>query len=88
VSKHRVAVFNEIAARGLERFPHARYIVGRDFRIPTRSCLRSHVLDAADVPPSVKAIARAGAGVNNIPVEAMSQRGVRYSTRRAPTPTR
>src|SRR6185436_14571658 len=37
---------------------------------------RSHVLAAADVAPSVKAIARAGAGVNNIPVEAMSQRGV------------
>jgi len=76
VTKHRVAVFNNIAARGLERFPHARYIVGKGLANPDAILLRSHVLQAGDVPPSVKAIARAGAGVNNIPVEAMSQRGV------------
>ena len=76
MSKYRVAVFNEIAARGLERFPHARYIVGKGLANPDGILLRSHVLKAADVAASVKAIARAGAGVNNIPVDAMSQRGV------------
>ena len=76
MTKHRVAVFNSIAARGLERFPHARYVVGKGLANPDAILLRSHVLQADDVPPSVKAIARAGAGVNNIPVEAMSQRGV------------
>jgi D-3-phosphoglycerate dehydrogenase len=76
VTKYRVAVFNNIAQRGLERLPHARYIVGKGLSSPDALLLRSHVLQAADVAPSVKAIARAGVGVNNIPVEAMSERGV------------
>jgi len=76
VTKHRVAVYNNIAARGLERFPHALYIVGKGLSSPDAILLRSHALEADDVPPSVKAIARAGAGVNNIPVEAMTRRGV------------
>ena len=76
MTKYRVAVFNNIAPRGLERFPHARYIVGKGLSTPDAILLRSHVLQPSDVPATVKAVARAGAGVNNIPVEAMSQRGV------------
>ena len=76
MTKHRVAVFNNIAARGLERFPHARYIVGKGLSSPDAILVRSHVLAPADIPASVKAIGRAGAGVNNIPVEHLSQRGV------------
>jgi D-3-phosphoglycerate dehydrogenase len=74
--KYRVAVYNAIAARGLERFPHAHYIVGKGISTPDAILLRSQVLGARDIPASVKAIGRAGAGVNNIPVDAMSQRGV------------
>jgi D-3-phosphoglycerate dehydrogenase len=76
VIKYRVAVHNAIAARGLERLPHANYIVGKGLSTPDAILLRSQVLEAGDIPPTVKAIARAGAGVNNIPVAAMTQRGV------------
>jgi D-3-phosphoglycerate dehydrogenase len=76
VIKNRVAVYNAIAARGLDRFPHAHYIVGKGLSAPDAILLRSHELDAAEIPDSVKAIGRAGAGVNNIPVDLMSQRGV------------
>jgi D-3-phosphoglycerate dehydrogenase len=72
----RVATYNAISARGLERFPHDRFEVGRGLPEPDAILLRSHVLAEADIPASVKAIARAGAGVNNIPVEAMTRRGV------------
>ncbi|HET7731718.1 MAG TPA: phosphoglycerate dehydrogenase [Usitatibacter sp.] len=72
----RVAVFNAISARGLERFPADRYTVGKGAPDPDAILVRSHVLAEADVPASVKAIGRAGAGVNNIPVDAMSRRGV------------
>jgi len=74
--RYRVAVYNAISARGLERFPQAHYQVGKGIAEPDAILLRSHVLSAADVGPSVKAIGRAGAGVNNIPVEEMSLRGV------------
>jgi D-3-phosphoglycerate dehydrogenase len=76
VIKYRVAVHNAIAARGLERLPHVNYIVGKGLATPDAILLRSHVLESGDIPPTVKAIARAGAGVNNIPVAAMTQRGV------------
>lgn len=74
--KYRVAVYNAIAARGLERFAHAHYIVGKALSNPDAILLRSHVLEPSEIPASVKAIGRAGAGVNNIPVELMSRRGV------------
>ena len=72
----RIATYNAISAGGLERFPHDRFEVGRALADPDAILLRSHVLTEADIPASVKAIGRAGAGVNNIPVEAMTRRGV------------
>ncbi|HUP31100.1 MAG TPA: phosphoglycerate dehydrogenase [Usitatibacter sp.] len=72
----RVAVYNAISSRGLERFPAPHYTVGKGLAEPDAILLRSHVLTEAEVPASVKAIGRAGTGVNNIPVEAMSRRGV------------
>ena len=74
--KYRIAVYNAISARGLERFPAATYIVGKSITAPDAIVLRSHVLSLDDIAPSVKAIGRAGAGVNNIPVDEMSKRGV------------
>jgi D-3-phosphoglycerate dehydrogenase / 2-oxoglutarate reductase len=72
----RVAIFNAISAKGLDRFPASLYAVGKSVADPDAIVLRSHVLAAQDVGASVKAIGRAGAGVNNIPVEAMSTRGI------------
>ena len=62
----RICVHNTISARGLERFPAEAYAVGKGLDMPDAILVRSHVLEVADVAASVKAIARAGAGVNNI----------------------
>jgi D-3-phosphoglycerate dehydrogenase len=74
--KYRIAVYNAISARGLERFPHWGYTVGKALADADAILLRSHALQLSEIPASVKAVGRAGAGVNNIPVEEMSRRGV------------
>ena len=71
-----VLVLNQIAASGLSRLPAERYRVGRDVADPAAILLRSADLHALEIPASVRAIGRAGAGTNNIPVAAMTQRGV------------
>jgi D-3-phosphoglycerate dehydrogenase / 2-oxoglutarate reductase len=72
----RVQVFNQISPQGLKRFPAERYSVGKDMAQPDAILVRSVDLHAVEIAPSVRAIARAGAGTNNIPVKAMSARGV------------
>ena len=74
--KYRVATYNAISARGLERFPAAHYIVGKALATPDAILLRSHELQLSEIAPTVRAVARAGTGVNNIPVEALSKRGI------------
>ena len=71
-----VLVLNQISKAGLERLPAGRYRTGKDIAAPDAILVRSADLHAMDIPASVKAIARAGAGTNNIPVAAMSARGV------------
>ena len=71
-----VLVLNQISANGLKRLPAERYAVGKDMAAPDAVLVRSADMHAMDIPTSVKAIGRAGAGTNNIPVAAMSQRGV------------
>ncbi|HET9977578.1 MAG TPA: phosphoglycerate dehydrogenase [Burkholderiaceae bacterium] len=72
----RVLVLNQISASGLKRLPAERYQVGKDIADPDAVLVRSADMHAMTVPSSVRAIARAGAGTNNIPVAAMSARGV------------
>ncbi len=72
----RILVLNQISANGLKRLPGERYAVAKEVRDPDAILLRSADLHAMEIPTSVKAIARAGAGTNNIPVQAMSSRGV------------
>ena len=72
----RIAVHNAISARGLDRFPASHYTVGKALADADAILLRSHELGEAEIPASVKAIGRAGTGVNNIPVDAMTRRGV------------
>jgi D-3-phosphoglycerate dehydrogenase / 2-oxoglutarate reductase len=71
-----IRVLNQIAASGLARLPAARFAVGPDIADPVAILVRSADLHAIEIPASVRAIARAGAGTNNIPVAAMSARGV------------
>jgi D-3-phosphoglycerate dehydrogenase len=72
----KVLVLNQIAHVGLKRLPPERYVVAKDVSEPDAILVRSADLHATTIPASVRAIARAGAGTNNIPVKAMSARGV------------
>ena len=72
----RILTINAIAAVGLHRFPKEHYVVGADTADPDAILVRSQDLHKMDIPASVKAIGRAGAGTNNIPVDRMNQRGV------------
>ncbi len=71
-----VLVLNQIAEIGLQRLPAARFNVAKAVARPHAILVRSADMHAMQIPDSVQAIARAGAGTNNIPVAAMSGRGV------------
>ena len=71
-----VLVLNAISASGLSRLPAAGYRVGKEIADPDAILVRSADLHRMDIPASVRAIGRAGAGTNNIPVAALSARGV------------
>jgi len=72
----KVRTFNQISVKGLDRFPRDCYEVGGDIGHPDAIMLRSHKLQAEEITDEVKAIARAGAGVNNIPLDYCTERGV------------
>ncbi|AMO22048.1 phosphoglycerate dehydrogenase [Ramlibacter solisilvae] len=72
----RVLVLNQISQKGLQRLPAERYVAGKDVAEPDAVLVRSADMHGMEIPASVKAIGRAGAGTNNIPVKAMSARGV------------
>jgi D-3-phosphoglycerate dehydrogenase len=74
--QYRILTLNSISGVGLKRFPSARYVVGSSVKDPDAILVRSQDMRAMEIGSLVKAIGRAGAGVNNIPVEKMSQRGV------------
>ncbi len=72
----KILTLNSISAHGLNRFPAEHYQVGHDIAEPDAILVRSHNMLNSVIPESVKAIGRAGAGTNNIPVDAMNARGV------------
>ena len=74
--RFNVLMLNAISPSGLKRLPTERYSVGKDIAEPDAVLVRSADLHGIDLPASVQAIGRAGAGTNNIPVKAMSERGV------------
>lgn len=74
-TQYRILTLNAIAAVGLQRFPKDRYAVAGDTASPDAILVRSQDMHKMDIPASVRAIGRAGAGTNNIPVDKMSQRG-------------
>src|SRR5712664_2069910 len=71
-----ILVLNNIAQIGLKRFPAERYAVVKEAKDPEAIVVRSADLHRHEFGPSLKAVGRAGAGVNNIPVAALSKRGV------------
>jgi D-3-phosphoglycerate dehydrogenase len=72
----RVLTLNNIAKVGLERLPAPTYEVGAKITEPDAILVRSQDMHTMEISPRVKAIARAGAGTNNIPTKKMSERGV------------
>ncbi len=73
---YRIQKFNQISVKGLERFERDRYEIATDIAQPDAILLRSHRLSPEEIPDSVLAVARAGAGVNNVPVDVLSERGI------------
>ncbi|HUF19993.1 MAG TPA: 3-phosphoglycerate dehydrogenase family protein [Burkholderiales bacterium] len=71
----RILTLNNISHVGLKRLPQ-NYIIANQVENPDGILVRSHDMHSMEVPGSVKAIGRAGAGTNNIPVAAMSARGL------------
>ena len=74
--RYTVRVLNQISPAGLKRLPGDHYTVGKDVEAPDAILVRSADLHGMDIPASVQAIGRAGAGTNNIPVAALSGRGI------------
>ena len=72
----RIQVLNQIAPVGLARLPADRYIYSEDLEAPDAILVRSADLHHRPIPNSIRAIGRAGAGTNNIPVAEMTARGV------------
>ncbi len=73
---YKILTLNNIAVAGLRRLPRERFEVASEIAHPDAVILRSYNMHDMDIPETVVAIGRAGAGTNNIPVEAMAARGV------------
>jgi D-3-phosphoglycerate dehydrogenase len=71
-----VLTLNNIAKIGLSRLPASSYQIGNDVKDPDLVLLRSANMHSGDIPKSLKAVGRAGAGVNNIPIPKMTTRGI------------
>jgi D-3-phosphoglycerate dehydrogenase len=72
----KILTLNNISPAGLEHFPRDAYEVASEIQHPDAILLRSFNMHDMELPPSVKAVGRAGAGVNNIPVDSMSAAGI------------
>src|SRR3954462_10711813 len=74
--KCEILVINQIAQVGLKRFPGERYAVVKESKDPWAILVRSQDMLKFEFGPSLRALGRAGAGVNHIPVPALSKRGI------------
>ncbi len=72
----KIKTYNTISIKGLSRFGREKYEVASDIGAPDAYILRSHKLQGEALPASVKAVARAGAGTNNVPVAEYTKLGV------------
>ncbi len=75
-NRFKILTLNNVSLAGLKRFPRRRYEVASDMSHPDAIMLRSHNMHDMEIPDTLLAVARAGAGVNNIPVERCSAAGV------------
>ena len=73
---HKIQTYNAISSKGLDRFPQDSYEVGAEVSPADAILLRSHKLESSAINPGLRAIARAGAGTNNVPVSDCTEQGV------------
>ena len=73
---HKILTLNNISPLGLARLPKDRFQVAADLKEPDGILLRSFKMHDMEIPKTLKAVGRAGAGVNNIPVEKLSKLGI------------
>jgi len=73
---YQIRTFNKISDKGLSLFPQEKYSVGEEAAAPEAVLLRSQKLHNENLPDSVMAVARAGAGVNNVPVDEYTKKGI------------
>ena len=71
-----IRTLNKISPHGLDVFDRNKYHIGDDLAAPNGILVRSASMHEMELPESLRAIARAGAGVNNIPLEKCSERGI------------
>ena len=74
--RYRILTLNNISVRGLERLPRDRYEIASEIGKPDAILVRSADMHAMAIPETVLAVGRAGAGTNNVPVAALSRRGI------------
>jgi D-3-phosphoglycerate dehydrogenase / 2-oxoglutarate reductase len=73
---YKIQTLNKIDQEGLQVFPSLKYEISNDIAQPDAIVLRSFSMHDMEIPQSVKAIARAGAGVNNIPIAKCTENGI------------
>ena len=73
---NKILTLNNIAAVGLDRLPHDNYEIASEIQHPDAILLRSYKMHDMEIPETLKAVGRAGAGVNNIPVDKMTAQGI------------
>jgi D-3-phosphoglycerate dehydrogenase len=76
MAKYKILTLNNISVSGLERLPRDRYEIASEIQHPDAVLLRSFAMHDWPVPATLKAVGRAGAGVNNIPVPQMTTKGI------------
>jgi D-3-phosphoglycerate dehydrogenase len=73
---YKILTLNNISVAGLDRLPRDHYEIASEIQKPDAILLRSFKMHGMEIPDTLKVVGRAGAGVNNIPVDKMSQRGI------------
>ena len=73
---HKILTLNNISVAGLDRLSREKYEIASEIQHPDAILLRSFKMHDMEIPKTLKAVGRAGAGVNNIPVDSMSEHGI------------
>jgi len=73
---YKILTLNNISSVGMTKFPSDAYSISDESSDPDAIILRSFKMHDMEIPSSLKAVGRAGAGVNNIPLDKMSEAGI------------